>query len=667
MTDFAIRAFVSGLLLLLLPITSAAQQPSPAASALRALTLEELAGLEVTTVSKQPEEIWRLPAAIAVLTQDDIRRSGATSLPELLRLVAGVQVSRQDSNHWAIGVRGLTSAFSKSLLVLIDGRSVYTPLFSGVFWQVQDTLLEDIERIEVIRGPGGTIWGANAVNGVINIITRHSRDTGGTLVSLGAGNVDQGRVGFRYGGRRGDSLTYRVYGHGFARDAGHHTDGHFFDDWSLGQAGFRLDGARDGGQTFSIQGDLYKGSAGDRIGVASFFPPSRQMLEGPDKVAGGNVIARWQRDLPSGGSVRLQAYYDRTSREAVHFGETRNTFDVDFMARTPLALRQTISWGAGARYSPADFRTRHSTLTFTPEDRAHRFVSAFAQDEIAVLPDSVWLTVGSKFEHNNDSGFEIQPSARLLWRSNARESVWTSVARAVRTPSRIDSDLRLTGFGGGDPPAYVLVTGSRDFESEELLGIEVGYRRLMGSQLYLDVTAFRNEYDGLSGFGPFALTVELDPFPYLLLALPYENAIRGTTAGFEIAPDWRPAPWLRLRGAYALLSSNMETLPGYDDPGNIALYEQTSPRHQAFVHGSLSLPGRVEIDHIYRFSGRLPIRDIPRYVTADARIGWEMSNGLRVAVTGRNLLQSHHVEYFRDDVDPVGIERSVYATLTWRR
>ncbi len=536
-----------------------------------------------------------------------------------------------------------------------------------MFWQVQDTLIEDIERIEVIRGPGGTIWGANAVNGVINIITKQTTDTDGALVSLGGGTEDQGRVGFRYGGRRGEDVTYRVYGHGFSRDAGHHTDGHFFDDWALGQAGFRVDATRPGGQSFGIQGDVYKGSAGDRLGVASFFPPSRQMLEGPDKVTGANLLARWQRDFLNGGGFRLLAYYDRTSREAVHFGETRSTFDVDFLVRTPFGERHGVSWGAGARYSPADFRTRHSTLTFTPEDRSHRLVSAFAQDEIALHQDSVWLTVGAKFEHNNDTGLEIQPSTRLLWRTNARESVWTSIARAVRTPSRIDTDLRLMGFGGIDPPAYALVTGSRDFESEDLLGIEVGYRRLVGSQLYVDVTAFRNEYEGLAGFGPFALTVELDPIPFVQLAVPYENAIDGTTAGFEIAPDWRPTSWLRLRGAYALLSSNMEARPGYDDPGNIALYEQTSPRHQGFVQGSFTLPGRLEVDHIYRFMGRLPIRDIPSYVTADARIGWQLSDELTVAVAGHNLLQAHHIEYFRDDVDPVGIERSVYATVTWRR
>ncbi|MQA28515.1 MAG: TonB-dependent receptor plug domain-containing protein [Luteitalea sp.] len=657
------------LLVVLMAPAAAAAQPSPSpATLLREFSLDQLGSIEVTTVSKQPVEAWRSAAAVFVLTQDDIRRSGATTLPELLRLVAGVQVSRLDSSHWAVGVRGLTSAFSKSLLVLIDGRSIYTPLFSGVFWQVQDTLIEDIERIEVIRGPGGTIWGANAVNGVINVITRSSRETVGALASVSGGNVDQGRVGFRYGGSRGDALHYRVYGSGFVRAAQRHTDGHLFDDWSIGQAGFRMDATRPGGDTFSVQGDLYSGTAGDRLGVGSFFPPSRLMVEGAERVSGGNLLARWQRDIQGGGGVQFQAYYDRTTRAGLHFGESRHTFDVDFLHRTPLGRRHDVSWGAGARFSPADYTTVYSTLSFVPEDRAHRFVSAFAHDEIAVVGDRLWLTLGSKLEHNSDSGLEVQPSARLLWRPNARETVWTSVTRALRTPSRIDTDLRLTGFGSVDPPAYLLVTGSRDFRSESLVGVEVGYRRLLASQLYLDVTAFHNNYDDLAGFGPFAITVERDPILHLQFAVPYENAIRGTIDGFEMSPDWRPASWLRLKGAYAFLTIDMENRPGYlaDDP-NILLYEESSPRHQGFVQASLTLPGRLELDHIYRFVGRLPSHDIPGYVTADARLGWQLSNQVTVAIAGHNLLQPHHVEFFRDDVAPVGIRRSVYATLTWRR
>jgi iron complex outermembrane recepter protein len=654
-------------LALLAPAGTAAQQPPASAATLRELSLEQLGTLEVTTVAKQPAEVWRSAAAVYVLTQDDIRRSGATTLPELLRLVPGVQVSRLDSDHWAIGVRGLTSAFSKSLLVLIDGRSVYTPLFGGVFWQVQDTLVEDIERIEVIRGPGGTIWGANAVNGVINVITKSSEETCGTLVSLGTGNVDQGRVGFRYGGGHGDALHYRVYGSGAMRAPEHHTDGHPFDDWSIGQAGFRLDATGRGGETFTLQGDVYTGSAGERLGVGSFFPPSRLIVEGSDQVSGGNLLARWQRDLRGGAGFRLQAYYDRTNRDAIHFGETRDTFDVDFLHHTPLGRRHNLSWGAGARLSPTDFTMVYPTLTFSPEDRAHRLVSAFAQDEIAVVADTLWLTLGSKFEHNDHSGLEVQPSARLLWRPNARETVWTSATRAVRTPSRIDTDLRLTGFGLADPLSYLLVTGSKDFRAESLVGVEAGYRRLLASQLYLDVTAFHNDYDDLAGFGALTLTVEPEPVLHLQFALPYENAIRGTTNGVEISPDWRPTSFLQLKAAYSFLTIDMENRPGYADESNIAIYEGSSSRHQGSLEASLSLPGRLELNHTYRFASRLPSHDIPGYVTADARLAWQGPRGLTLAIAGQNLLRPNHVEFFRDDIAAVGIRRSIYATVTWRR
>jgi iron complex outermembrane receptor protein len=458
-----------------------------------------------------------------------------------------------------------------------------------------------------------------------------------------------------------------VYGSGFDRAPEHHTDGHPFDEWSIAQAGFRIDATGQGGGTLTVQGDVYKGSAGERLGVASFFPPARVLVEGSDRVSGGNVLARWQRDFKAGSGVRLQTYVDRTNRDAIHFGEARNTFDVDFLHHTPLGRRHHLSWGAGGRVSDSNFTSLFSTLTFSPEDRAHRLVSVFAQDEIAVVAEKVWLTLGSKFEHNNDSGLEIQPSARLLWRPNARETVWTSVARAVRTPSRIDTDLRLTGFALANPLAYALVTGSRDFRAERLVGVEAGYRRLIASQLYLDVAAFHNNYDDLAGFGAFTVTVEPDPVPHLQFAVPFENAIQGTTDGFEISPDWRPTPWLQLKGAYALLSIDMASRPGYADEANVALYEGSSPRHQGSVQASLTLPGRIEIDHTYRFAGRLRSHDIPGYVTADARLGWQLSNGLTVSVVGRNLLQPHHVEFFRDDVAPVGIRRNVFASLTWRR
>jgi len=309
---------------------------------LKQLSLEQLGNLEVTTVSKEPEEIQRTPAAIYVLTHEDIRRSGATSIPEALRLVPGVEVAQIDSSTWAVGIRGFGSIFSKSVLVLIDGRNVYTPLFAGVNWKLQNVMLEDVDRIEVIRGPGGTIWGTNAVNGVINIITRNSKDTRGTLVSVGGGDVDQGTGEFRHGGSLGRNASYRVYGMAFGRGPEFHADRDNFDNWQLGQGGFRMDWDNQSNDSLTLQGDLYKGGVGARQNLSFYSPPSSSIVDGTQDVSGGNILGRWRHKLDDGSNFQLQAYYDRTYRLGSQLGETRNTFDIDFLHQWKTLPRQDI-------------------------------------------------------------------------------------------------------------------------------------------------------------------------------------------------------------------------------------------------------------------------------------------------------------------------------------
>jgi iron complex outermembrane receptor protein len=646
---------------------TAQDQQARASVQLRELSLEQLGSLEVTTVAKQPAEVWRTPAAITVLTQDDIRRSGATTLPELLRLVGGVQVSRQDSSHWAIGIRGLTNAFSKALLVLIDGRSVYTPLFGGVYWQVQETLLEDIDRIELIRGPGGTIWGSNAVNGVINVITRHSRDSTGILVSAGGGNVDQGRASVRYGAARASGLSYRVYATGTRRDIAFHPDGRAYDDWSLAQSGFRLDLAQSGTRSLRLQGDIYRGTVGNLVAVGSFSPPAQLLVEGDDIVRGGNLVAGWERELPVGTSLRLQAYYDRTVRHAINFDEDRDTVDVDVLLRTPIGRRHQLSWGAGARSSRSDFTAAFPTVSVSPEDRDQRLASLFAQDEIEALPEQLFVTLGTKLEHNTYSGWEVQPSARLLWRVDPQETLWAAVTRAVRTPSRIETDLRLTRFALPSPPVYVQLAGSATFDAEGLVGLEAGYRRLVSPSFYVDVSAFHNQYDGLSSFSEFTRSVQSAPFPHILFAATYQNGIAATGDGFEVSPDWRPRSWARLRGSYALLTIDATDRPGFSDALNLPLYEGSVPRHQGFVQASLTLPNRIEVDYTQRAVSRLRARDVPGYVTGDARLAWAAANGLTLAAAAHNLFAPRHVEFFTSDFPTPGVRRSVYVSVTWRR
>src|SRR5713226_60698 len=348
---------------------------------LKQVSLEQLGQIEVTTASKEPVKASRTPAAIYVITQQDIRRSGATSIPEALRLAPGVEVARVDSNTWSLGVRGFESTLSRSVLVLIDGRSVYTPLFAGVYWQVQDTLLEDIERIEVIRGPGGTIWGANAVNGVINIITKGARDTHGVLASTGGGNLDQGFLNFRYGAGNGKTFDYRVYGKAFTRGPEFHPNGRQFDDWRMAQTGFRADWDLHTRDTLTLQGDVYNSDDGERVGIATYSPPSMTNVEQNAELSGGNLVGRWRRVLSAGSDIQLETYYDQTNRKDANFAESRDTFDIDFIHHlTP--WRQNLLWGLGARISSGNVTQVVPTILFIPNHQTDKLFNAFLQDDI---------------------------------------------------------------------------------------------------------------------------------------------------------------------------------------------------------------------------------------------------------------------------------------------
>ncbi|MGH9732625.1 MAG: TonB-dependent receptor plug domain-containing protein [Candidatus Acidiferrales bacterium] len=517
---------------------------------LKRLSLEQLGNVEVTTASKEPEEVWKTAAAIYVITQEDIRRSGATSIPELLRMVPGAEVARIDSDHWSVGIRGFGSQFSKSVLVLIDGRSVYTPLFAGVYWDLQNVMLEDVERVEVIRGPGGTIWGANAVNGVINIITKNSQDTHGTLASVSGGNVDQGMGGFRYGGGNGKNFDFRVYGMAFGRGAEFHPDHAAFDDWQTGQGGFRTDWRLNDRDALTVQGDMYKGYDGERVQVSLYAPPSVQTINEPHNVAGGNLLARWHRQINANSDFQLRGYYDRTSQLSPQLDEIRNTLDIDFLYHSNLSERHALSFGAGARWSPDNVTQKFATLNFLPQQETDSIYSWFLQDQISIVPERLQLTLGSKFEHNNYSGFEIQPNARLIWTPTERQSAWVAITRAVRTPSRLDQDLQLTDFlTSGPPPIFLRVAGSKTFQSEQLLSTEAGYRTLVARRLYLDIAFFYNDYNDLYGYGPTALLVETSPPPTrVVVEVPLANATAGDTTGVEFALDWKPTDWWELMG-----------------------------------------------------------------------------------------------------------------------
>ena len=672
------RALGCGLLMLLLPSRSAFAGLSDDRSTdaakekqLKELSLEDLGKVEVTSVTKAPEPVRRTPAAIFVLTQEDIRRAGATSVPDALRLVPGVDVAQVDSDHWSISVRGFAGQFSKSLLVLIDGRSVYTPLFSGVYWNDQNVVMEDVERIEVIRGPGGTIWGANAVNGVINIITKSAADTQGLMVSTGGGNVDQGIGTIRYGSSVGSNFSYRVYGMSFVRGPEFHSDGDGFDDWRMGQLGFRMDWKSGQRDQFTVQGDTYRETSGERVSLATFSPPAEIFPDDNLFSSGGNVVARWQHSSSDRSGFQLQAYFDRTNVQDLELGETRDTFDLDFVDHLKTAGEQELTWGLGARISPSYFIQSSLGVNFLPARQTDTIYSGFVQYEIPLLHDSVVLTAGTKLERNNFSGFEYQPSFRVLWAPSQRQSFWAGVTRAVRTPSRLDEDVAfaINITATPPPPIYFDIAGDPSFAPERLIGYEAGYRTLVARRFYIDFAAFYNLYKNVEGYGPLSIVASSDPMPlHYNIVVPYANVIQGNTTGAEIAPDWRVTSWWRVRGSYSFLHVGFRDAPGFTDVGSLlSTYEGSSPRHAVVFQSFLNLPRRFELDSTLRYVSALPAEHTRAYTTADLRMGWRLAARLEFSVVGQNLLQPSHVEFQNDPGPLVAIKRGAYAKLIWRR
>jgi len=635
---------------------------------LKKLSLAQLGDLEVTSVSKEPVTVARTPAAIYVLTQEDIRLSGATSIPEVLRLVPGVEVARIDSDKWSIGVRGFGSRLSRSVLVLLDGRTVYTPLFAGVYWEVQDTLLPDIDRIEVIRGPGGTIWGANAVNAVINIITKSAKDTHGMLASIGGGNVDQGIGSVRYGGGNGKAFNFRVYGKAFSRGPEFHSDKKQFDVWEMGQAGFRMDWTAHARDALTLQGDIYNADDGERVSVGSYSPPYATIVEGAGEVSGGNLLGRWKRTISGGSDVQLQTYYDRTNRREASFGESRDTFDIDFLHHLTLPGRQDFLWGLGARLSSGNATQVTPTIVFAPGHRTDKLYSGFVQDEIPIVGEKLSITLGSKFLHNIYTGFEIQPSARLLWTPTARQTIWAGFTRAVRTPSRVEEDDLLSGLVASSPLTFLRIIGDGKFTSEHLLSYEAGYRTLLSPTFHFDVATYYNNYDHLLSLEPGAPFSETSPSPtHFVVPFFLRNGLMGTTYGIEIAPDWKPTDWWRLQGSYSFLHMDIAKSAGSLDSSTPISTEGSSPQHQVVLQSFLELTKKLEFGQTYRYVSALPAQVIRSYSTADVRLGWHPVRSFEFSVVGQNLFQPHHAESKGDPGPLVEIRRDVYAKITWRR
>jgi iron complex outermembrane recepter protein len=638
---------------------------------LKQLTLEQLGNVSVTTATKEPTEVWKTPAAVYVITQEDIQRSGAISIPEALRLAPGVEVARIDSNKWSIGIRGFGSRLSRDVLVLIDGRTVYTTLLAGTYWEVQNLMLQDVDHIEVVRGPGATIWGPNALNGVINIITKSTKETQGVLISTGGGNVDEGFVNARYGGSDGSNFNYRIYAIAFDRGPEFHTDRNNYDSWRAVQSGFRVDFASNSRNNFTVQGDAYDEGAGETVNAITYTPPYAQIFRGTEQLSGWNILGRWRRTEGAGKDMQLQAYFDRTDRREPNFADYRNTVDIDFLDRFRLPGNQQISWGLGARASTGTNPTIVSGLYFIPQTRTDALYTGFLLDEIAPMENRLLLSLGTKIIKTNYTGVQLQPSARLLWTPTSKQSLWAAFTHALRTPSDAERAFYLTGLIAVEPngtPFFARFNPNPNFRSEELNGYEAGYRQLVGKNLYFDLAAFYNHYGDLFSediVGPPFLENSPAP-PHLLLPAQFANGLLGTTRGVEIAPQWQPMNFWRLAASYSYLDMKLNRSPGSLDVGTAPIIEGSSPRHEVTAQSDFEFKP-FSLDLTYRFVSALPALKINSYSTADSRFNWRYKSYLNFSVVGRNLFQPHHYEFPSDPGPNVGDKRSVYGQITWQR
>ncbi len=630
------------------------------------LSIEQLMNIDITSVTKSQQRLSRSASAIFVITGEDIRRSSATSIPEILRIVPGLQVARVDSNKWAITSRGFNKLFSNKLLVLIDGRTVYTSLFSGVYWDVQDTLLEDVERIEVIRGSGATIWGTNAVNGVINITTKKAEDAQGVLMSLLGGNEDKGIVGLRYGGKKGEDVHYRLYAKYFNRDDFEFHSGERADDgWDFLRGGFRIDWDVSDKNQLTIQGDIYNGDSGQSLTLAD--NPS-VTFQDTIETAGGNMLARWKHTYSDTSDMAVQLYYDRTERDEATLKQYHDTIDFDFLSRFGLGERQKITWGIGYRFIGDHIDAKRSTVTFDNKNRGSHFFSVFAQDEITLVPDRLTMTFGTKLEQNSYSGFEHQPSGRLVWTPHENHTVWGAVSRAVRTPSRFENDgnVNLVIPITSVPSIFNSLSGNSDYDSENLLAYEIGYRALLLKNLSFDISVFYNVYDDLATNELTSSSFVFGFPPIISQSLQFDNKMDGETYGFELSTKYQVADWWRVSVGYSYLQMELHK-DSLSNDSTAEIAEKENPHHQFQMHSYINLPYNLEFDTAVYYVENIPQEDVSGYIRLDARLGWHLNENLDVSIGLQNLQDPEHQEFGSSNgVEATKIERSIFGQIIWR-
>ncbi|MCA9726722.1 MAG: TonB-dependent receptor [Candidatus Eisenbacteria bacterium] len=639
---------------------------------LASLSLAELLQVEITTVARQATQLSDAPAAVYVLRQEDIVRSGYTTIPDLLRLVPGLQVGQIDASRWSVTSRGFGGRFARNLLVLVDGRSVYTPLFSGVYWEVQDLMLEDIERIEVIRGPGATLWGSNAVNGVINIVTRDAQDTQGTFVQGSAGTEESGAVQARYGGALGPSAHYRVYGKFFDRThTVSRTGTETHDGWDVVRGGFRGDWALRATDVLSFQGGIYGGSQGVHYGLPSTAAPYVEQVVDESRLEGGHLMATWDHTMSPSSDLALQVYFDRGIRSDDYWGALRTAFDVDFQHRFAVLPRAGLIWGAGYRHTDLRFlASRWVTVDSGGSDFGHGLASAFVQSEVKIVPRRLGVTIGGKVERQDRTS--LQPNARILWTPSEVHTVWGSVSSPVRTPSESEHHISTwlqaippgTEKNPGTIPLLVYSVGDEGLKDERTVAWEGGYRVQPSATFFVDLALYHNELHDLRGAVPEDPIVRQSPEPVVILPLRLINVSNGTTNGAELATEWQPRPEIRLRTGYTWLNARNS----HAGSSETSLFDEFAsiPRHQVFVHGMFDVGRTIDLDAIVRYVDAIESLKTSAYTLLDLRIGWWARPTVELSAAGRNLGKIHTEFPFELDSYSSKIEPGFYAAVTYR-
>lgn len=631
------------------------------------LSLEQLINIKVTTVSKKETSLESSPAAVTVITQDDIRRLGIETIPDALRLVPGMEVAQINSHEWAVSSRGFNDQFANKLLVLVNGRAVYTPAFGGVYWDVQDLPMADIDRIEVIRGPGAALWGANAVNGVVNIITKSAKDTQGGLVSVTGGTWDQPSITAQYGGQLTTNLYYRTYVTYFNRDSFEEPNGTSASDaWESIRGGTRFDWQPSERNQLTLEGDYYYEQLGENVDVPSVVSPYWQSNNITDHDAGGNILSRWTRAISDTSQLSVQAYDDYLSEQEATATGRQNTFDLEAQHRFSILDWNDIVWGANYRILSLD-NPPNEYITYSSARLNDQLGGGFLQDEITIVPGVLHFTIGTKLEEDSESGFEYEPDARLAWTPTSRQTVWASVSRAVQTPAifNLHAQVNETFVPSGPPlfpgPTIVAIAPNSALKSTSLMAYELGYRIEPFERLSLDVAAFYNDYDDLLSYNYGT------PFPegaQLIYPVTTANSGSADTYGGEVSAQWQPLSRWRLIASYSLLK---------EVKYSGATLLENDPEQQAQIRSCLDITPNLELNGMVSYVDRIDFQNInqkvtiPSYVRLDVALVWHPAQSWELGIWGENLLQAKHSEFASDTTTlQVEVPRAIMGRITWR-